>query len=353
MGFSKMVSSNLMVPERVVLVDGMNLAYRAQYTNGYLQTSKGVKTGVIYAFLRMLKKIYDTFENAPLVVVWEGGTLQVKTEGTSYIIEKSEPVWRKDLQTKKVYKGNRKITPEVIDAHKQIPHVQHVLNILRYKQLWCPRLEADDLIGIAAHRLQKLDSIKEVAIISNDRDFYQCITDKVYVYRAGKGSLKKITAKSVEKEFGVGPDRWALFKSLVGDSSDHFDGIDGIGPKKAVQLLLLGADPRLTWKEQPRDVKKTFPKLKDSWHNATTCYALAKIPISCKHSIFDKDLQVEAKKAFVNFEETLHRSFLNVTELKKAINLFTSFCGEFEMYAILSDRRKFFEGVVCDGSIVR
>ena len=41
----------------------------------------------------------------------------------------------------------------------------------------------------------------------------------------------------VREKFGVGPERYADFKALVGDSADNLRGAAGVGPKTAAALI--------------------------------------------------------------------------------------------------------------------
>ena len=44
-------------------------------------------------------------------------------------------------------------------------------------------------------------------------------------------------AKAVEEKFGVKPSQIVDYKALVGDASDGYPGVSGIGPKTAGELL--------------------------------------------------------------------------------------------------------------------
>jgi 5'-3' exonuclease len=337
-----MVMTNM----RIVLIDGANLAYRAQYTAGNLKTEKGKKTGVIYSFIKMLDSIYKKFGSCPVLVMWESGTLQVIKEGKDYKVKHEFiPLWRKTLPRQN-YKANRnKITQDRIDVNKQIPEVQKVLTYLRYPQFSVPRLEGDDLIGIAACQLSQQSVVDEVCIVSSDKDFFQCINSTVNVYRPGKGSFDKYDAARVLKEYGVPANWFAEYKSLIGDGGDFYKGIKGVGPAAAKKLFFLGADPRRSWGHQPSEVIVAFPKLQDVWFRAVDDYKLALIPRHWDHKYWDSDLRDITKKAFRHFEDKLYRTFSR-DELEASLQLFVKFCARYELLSLIADKRKFFEGVL-------
>jgi DNA polymerase-1 len=41
----------------------------------------------------------------------------------------------------------------------------------------------------------------------------------------------------IQEKFGIHPSQYACFKSLVGDTADHIQGIAKVGPKTAADLL--------------------------------------------------------------------------------------------------------------------
>lgn len=342
---------------RVVLVDGANLAYRSQFTHGQLSTSTGKKSGVIYSFLRMLHRLYKKFGYSPIIVFWEGGHLEVLRSGKTYEVTPSVPTWRKELKQKtgNTYKAKRQITQDVIDCHAQIPHIQKALDILRHPQLSVPGLEGDDLIGIAAARLSRQPYVEEVAIVSSDRDYLQCVKDNVFLYRPGRGldagGLIKYDSKKVKAEFGIPPSRFAEYKALIGDGTDGYKGVPNVGPVKAVEIIKLGGKPNLSWNLQTIDLKEKYPDLEKVWQHARDCYKLALIPSSEEHPFFTEELTLAAIQAFRKFEKHLFRNF-TLSELKASTQAFTEFCSRWELNAILAEKRKYFEGAVVDGDTI-
>jgi len=154
------------------------------------------------------------------------------------------------------YKSNRKVVKATTkqEADKQawkeamniqIPLLKEFIDIMGFKQLEVPALEADDLIGILSHHLKPMAD-KEL-IYSTDRDFYQLMSNRVKVIR-DQDKTKKCRphrTKDVIKEFGVSPKEWLKYRALVGDKGDKIDNVKGIGPKTALKLLAAGCDASL------------------------------------------------------------------------------------------------------------
>ncbi|RJQ38182.1 DNA polymerase I, partial [Candidatus Microgenomates bacterium] len=111
--------------------------------------------------------------------------------------------------------------------------------------------EADDLIGTLADQAQisKLKSqsqnskIKtkdiEVIIVSGDRDMLQLVNGGVKVLAPIIGITKMILfdSEKVKEKYGINPSQIIDYKALVGDASDGYPGVPGIGPKTADNLL--------------------------------------------------------------------------------------------------------------------
>lgn len=335
---------------RIILIDGMQLAYRAQFSSGRLATESGKPTGVIYSFIKLLNSIRIKFGNQPVLVFWEGGYLEFILEGKEYKVSNVDriPLWRKTLVPSQGYKSNRKITPDVIAIHKQIPEVHRVLSYLKYPQYSVPGTEGDDLIGIVACQLSIMAGVEEVCIISTDKDFYQCINTVVNVYRPGKGTFDKYDMRRVLKEFNVPVHYFAHYKAFLGEGGDHYSGLKGVGPAAAVKLYGLGAKADRSWNHQPSEVLVEFPKLKDIWNKAKESYMMAKIPTTWDHRYWDDALKSRTKEALKDIEKNLYRKFTR-SELEASLQLFVKFCSKYELMSLVADKRKYFEGVMIVG----
>jgi DNA polymerase-1 len=78
-----------------------------------------------------------------------------------------------------------------------------------------------------------------VRIVSSDRDFYQHVSDRVWVLRPVRGvsEMQTVDLAGVHAAFGVRPAQVPDLRALVGDPSDDIPGVRGIGPKTAAALL--------------------------------------------------------------------------------------------------------------------
>lgn len=100
-------------------------------------------------------------------------------------------------------------------------------------------LEADDVCGISAGHLQGTP-LREPVVISIDKDMRQ-IPGLSYDPRDPKAGIVEVTEAEA--------DRAHLYQTLIGDSTDHYTGCPGMGPKRANKLLdeIAHHSPRLQW----------------------------------------------------------------------------------------------------------
>lgn len=82
--------------------------------------------------------------------------------------------------------------------------------------------------------MQKFGS---VYISSNDFDFVQMVSDKIYLIRSVQGKLINCDEKFIKQKFNIKPSQYVEYLSLVGDKTDNIAGVAGIGPKTASDLL--------------------------------------------------------------------------------------------------------------------
>jgi 5'-3' exonuclease len=97
-------------------------------------------------------------------------------------------------------------------------------------------VEADDALASAAHLAAQDPRVQKVCIWTPDKDLAQCVSgDRVVQVDRRSGHIRN--AARVREKFGVDPEYIADYLALVGDASDGYPGIAGIGPKTAARLI--------------------------------------------------------------------------------------------------------------------
>jgi 5'-3' exonuclease len=99
-------------------------------------------------------------------------------------------------------------------------------------------LEADDALASAAHLADADPRVEKVCIWTPDKDLGQSVRGDRVVQVVRKGGDQIRDAAAVQAKFGVPPELIPDLLALIGDASDGYPGIPGVGGKTAARLLL-------------------------------------------------------------------------------------------------------------------
>jgi DNA polymerase-1 len=218
------------------LFDGSAFLYRSFFALPPLTTSSGFPTGAIYGFLRSILAI-------------------LKTEKPNYMaiaFDLPAPTQRKLAYSE--YKSKRPPTPDPLKV--QIPVIKELINLLGIKLLEMPGYEADDLIAYLTQKAKREGF--RVKIYSPDKDVLQLV-DGSQVVVINPISEEVFDENKFIEKFGVPPQRLADYLALVGDKTDNIEGVKGVGPKTAINLInTFGSveDILARWDE----LKRLFPQ---------------------------------------------------------------------------------------------
>lgn len=196
------------------LFDGSAFLYRSFFALPPLTTSSGFPTGAIYGFLRSILAI-------------------LKTEKPNYMaiaFDLPAPTQRKLAYSE--YKSQRPPTPDPLKV--QIPVIKELINLLGVKLLEMPGYEADDLIAYLTQKAKREGF--RVKIYSPDKDVLQLVEGSQVVV-INPISEEVFDENKVIEKFGVPPQKLADYLALVGDKTDNIEGVKGVGPKTAINLI--------------------------------------------------------------------------------------------------------------------
>ncbi|ARI76829.1 DNA polymerase I [Halobacillus mangrovi] len=203
--------------EKVVLIDGNSIAYRAFFALPLLNNDKGVYTNAVYGFTTMLLKILEEDQPDHLLVAFDAGKTTFRHK------------------TYEEYKGGRQKTPP--ELSEQFPVLKELLDAFGVKYYQLEQYEADDIIGTLATQAGGQDL--DVKVISGDKDLLQLVSEKISVTLTKKGitNVDTYDPSFLKEKMEVRPDQIIDLKALMGDSSDNIPGVPGVGEKTAVKLL--------------------------------------------------------------------------------------------------------------------
>lgn len=109
------------------------------------------------------------------------------------------------------------------------------------------KAEADDVIYVLTKRLPFADFSK-IVILSNDKDLFHCINDKVSQETVGRGRSKVYGPTDVLERFRVHPHQWLYYRAFTGDASDSLTGVPRIQKALVAEACRQCVKPPLTEK---------------------------------------------------------------------------------------------------------
>ncbi len=203
--------------EKLILIDGSSILYRAFFALPHFTTKIGEPTGAVYGFLQMFKKL-------------------LKDENPEYIavaFDKKTPTIRHISFEE--YKANRPKTPDELLV--QFKTVREVLESFGVNYFEVDGYEADDIIATFVEKFSS--KLSKIIVVSGDMDLLQIVTDNVFLYVTKKGvtHIESYDKNKVFEDFGVYPEQIPDLKALCGDTSDNIPGVPGVGPKTAAKIL--------------------------------------------------------------------------------------------------------------------
>ncbi len=206
--------------DRLLLLDGHSLAYRAFYALPVenFSTTTGQPTNAVYGFTSMLINLLRDEDPTHVAVAFDV----------------SRQTFRSELFAD--YKANRTKSPD--DFKGQVELVKEVLSALRIPSLEAPGFEADDVIATLTKRAEREGF--DVLICTGDRDALQLVSDHVTVLypRKGVSDMWRFTPAAMAEKYGLSPSQYPDFAALRGDPSDNLPNIPGVGEKTATKWVV-------------------------------------------------------------------------------------------------------------------
>ncbi|PRO64311.1 DNA polymerase I [Alkalicoccus urumqiensis] len=206
-----------MTKNKLVLIDGNSIAYRAFFALPLLNNDKGVYTNAVYGFTTMLLKVLEEEKPTHMMVAFDAG----------------KTTFRHDTYSS--YKGTREKTPP--ELAEQLPVMRELLDAFSIPYEEIENYEADDIIGTLSRHAS--DAGWETTIFTGDKDLLQLVDKHTTVTLTKKGitNVEAYDPDALHERYGLRPDQIVDMKGLMGDSSDNIPGVPGIGEKTALKLL--------------------------------------------------------------------------------------------------------------------
>ena len=206
--------------DKLLIVEGSNLLFQMFFgMPARIVNSQGKAIQGTLGFVGALLKIIRNVEPTHILAVFDG-----EHENSRCEIDAD-------------YKANRidySMVDEEENPFSQLPDVYKALDYLGINYIETTDCEADDMI--TSYALSFCDNTN-VIISSFDSDFFQLISERVSILRYRGDKTMICSSQYIIDKYGIFPDQYAYFKSLVGDTADNIKGAEKIGIKTAALLL--------------------------------------------------------------------------------------------------------------------
>jgi len=328
-------SENFHRDSKVLLVDGLNLFIRT-FAAIPTQNEDWAHVGGLVGFLKSMGMIIRMIKPTRVVVVFDGKGGSQRRKQIYHNYKERKAI--KSRLNRVV--GFEDITDEQTSMKFQMSRLYQYLQLLPVTTVVIDNIEADDTIAYLSSYFKE-----KVCILSNDRDFLQLVSDRVNVYVPSKKKL--YDPQNLKEEYGVWCQNFALYKALLGDSSDNIKGIKGMGKKTITkQFPQLGEPTKISLDEFTDHclnyvgTSKTMNELKSNIDVFKVNYEIMQleevdIPASTKSNIrgiVDGEIselnptkievlsiQDKLRGLFTNFDQWLRDNFKNLDGMRNKI----------------------------------
>lgn len=280
---------------KLLVLDGNSLLHRAYYALPDWRNRSGEATAGVYGFLSILLKTSEELKPSHLAVVFDCPA----------------PTFRHLMYVG--YQTNREKDRQISDdIWGQVEKLKIVFTKMDVPVFAVPGFEADDVIGTLATQAKKTKGA-EVVIETGDRDMMQLVGDQVKLFMPVKGITdgQLVNADKVKERLGILPRQVIDYKGLVGDSSDNYPGVTGIGPKTAISLLEEYGSLEGIYKKLDNVKETTRQKLIDGHESAMLSQTLATIKTDAPVTLsWDKCTLPATDKVVEVLKELGHKSLI-------------------------------------------
>ncbi len=274
-----------------MLVDGSAIVHRAYHALPHFSSSKGNQTGAVHGFFAMTFKMIENLRPAHIAIAFD----------------RPKPTFRQQM-----YAGYQAQRPKMeSELSSQFEIIIEILQKAKICSYAVDGYEADDIIGTLAYEAKDLGGV--AYIVTGDRDMLQLINNKVKIIAPVKGisEVMIFDADKVREKYGISPSQFVDLKGLMGDSSDNYPGVAGVGPKTASTLINEYGTIEEIYKNLG-DIASKKKGLADKLTNGAEAAVLAKtlakiltdVPFSHDFSDMDfKKIDIDGlKKAFEKYD---------------------------------------------------
>src|SRR2546428_3851337 len=201
-------------PERTLwLAAGSSVLYGAFHALPELKSPQGEPTGAIYGVHNMLRRLAADY----------------KARARAVVLGARGRTFRDDQYPE--YRAHRAPMPAELWA--QVEPLSEAIRALGWPVLVVEAVEADDVIATLADEATRRGW--RSVISTGDKDLAQLVDGRVTLVNTM--SNETLDVEGVKLKFGVPPEKFVDYLTLVGDAIDNIPGVDKVGPKTAARWI--------------------------------------------------------------------------------------------------------------------
>jgi 5'-3' exonuclease len=197
----------------LLIVDGLNLAFRFHYANKKVFASDYINT---------VNSLAKSYQAKDVIVLGDGGSTYRENVYPEYKAN------RKEMRAKQTEQEAQDFKEFLEEFNKAFQMMSESFYTFRFRGV-----EADD---IAAYIVKNyIDRYNHIWLISSDKDWDLLITNKSS--RFSYVTRKEIGLENWNTHYAYNQDEHISIKVLMGDSGDNVPGVEGVGIKRAESLV--------------------------------------------------------------------------------------------------------------------
>jgi 5'-3' exonuclease len=199
----------------LMIVDALNLGFRWKHAKS---------TNFVDAYIDTVKSLQKSYKAGNVIIVCD--------EGSSSYRKAIYPEYkqnRKDKYETQTEKEKEEFLAFFEEFNNTMEHIKEEFPLLKF-----PKCEADDIAAYIVKHHHKYD-ITDIWLISSDKDWDLLISDNVS--RFSYVTRKETRLDNWFEHYDCAPEDYISIKCLQGDTGDNIKGIEGIGPKRALELV--------------------------------------------------------------------------------------------------------------------
>jgi len=200
----------------LLVVDGLNLAFR------YLHAKS---TEFVDDYIRVVDSLKRSYKAGKVIIACDKGSSSYR-KGI-YPEYKANRKEKFETQTEEEKKAFEEFFAEF---ERTILQIGTVYPVLRFDQT-----EADDVAAYIVKESKRYPNITDIWLISSDKDWDLLVNE--HTSRFSYVTRKEVTFDNWYSHYDCSPDEYISIKCLNGDAGDNIKGVEGIGPKRASELV--------------------------------------------------------------------------------------------------------------------